>query len=294
MKKTSKKKRALKMPTTLRKRKSPQARFKAPIKVRRAKQPTNLHLLGNKQKQFVIWAGKSSIEILSERLRRFLPKNEAFWETAMKAGTPRQEYEDRLLNQIKIRGRIEGINRGARLVLSAAGWKNPTIGIGESSAIARGVQWRTTMAWTGLELLCDSLFLRNCAADIMVEWCQLLDLALIAEEIGVPSGLKRSAKTKNLWQEDMEILEFLDVRGGKPRKALDAWWVQQNPIADYVTALHAARAIRDVTSHGLLAAHRVAKFGLVSANRNGAAPLDRLVEVMVIVALETLKKLLAT
>ena len=91
----------------------------------------------------------------------------------------------------------------------------------------------------------------------------------------------------------MEILEFLDVRGGKPRRALDAWWVQQNPIGDYVTALHAARAIRDVTSHGLLAAHRVAKFGLVSASRNGAAPLDRLVEVMVIVALETLKKLLA-
>ena len=129
----------------------------------------------------------------------------------------------------------------------------------------------------------------------VLEWCQLLGLAELDEEIRVPGGLKRSAKIRNLWQEEVEILEFLDVRGGKPRRALDAWWVKQTPIADHVAALQAARAIRDVTSHGLLSAHRVEKFGLVSANRNGAAaPLDRLIEVIVVVALETLKKLLAT
>ena len=284
------------MPATLRKRKSPQTRSTAPNKARLAKQPTTLQLLGSQQKRFVIWAGKSSIEKLSERLRRFLPERESFWEAALKAGMSRQEYEDRLLNQSKIKGRIEGINRGARLVFSAAVWKKPTIGDGDGTAIARGIQWRTTIAWTGIELLFDSLFprIKDCEADIVLEWCQLLGLSTIAEEIRVPSGLKRSAKIRNLWQEDVAILEFLGVRGGKPRRALDAWWIQQNPIADYVTALHAARAIRDVTSHRLLAAHRVPKFGLVSGNRNGAAPLDRLVEVMVIVALETLKKLLAS
>jgi len=253
--------------------------------------------LGRLQKWFVIWAGKSSIEKLSERLRRFLPETEFFWEAALKAGVSRREYEARLLNHSKIRSRIGGINRGARLVLSAAGWKKPTIGDGDGCAMARGVQWRTTIARTGLELLCDSLFPRinNCEADIVLEWCQLLGLAVLAEEIRVPGGLKRSAKIRNLWQEEVEILEFLDVRGGKPRRALDAWWVKQTPIADHVAALQAARAIRDVTSHGLLSAHRVEKFGLVSPNRNGvAAPLDRLIEVIVVVALETLKKLLAT
>ena len=284
------------MPATLRKRKSPQTRSTAPNKARLANQPTTLQLLGSQQKRFVIWAGKSSIEKLSERLQRFLPERELFWEAALKASMSRQEYEDRLLNQNKIRSRIGGINRGARLVFSAAGWKKPTIGDGDGSAMARGVQWRMTMAWTGLELLCDSLFPRinNCEADILLEWCQLLGLAMIAKEIRVPRGLKRSAKIRNLWREEVEILEFLDVRGGKPRRSLDAWWVKQTPIADYVAALQAARAIRDVTSHGLLSAHRVEKFGLVSANSNGTAPLDRLVEVMVIVALETLKKLLAT
>ncbi len=285
------------MPAKLRKRKSPRTRIKAPEKARRAKQPTPLQRLGSLQKRFVIWAGKSSIEKLSERLRRFLPERELFWEAALKAGESRQEYEARLLNQSKIRSRTSAINRGARLVLSAAGWKKPAIGDGDGSARARGVQWQMTMAWTGLELFCDSLFPRinNCEADNVLEWCQLLGLAELDEEIRVPGGLKRSAKIRNLWQEEVEILEFLDVRGGKPRRALDAWWVKQTPIADHVAALQAARAIRDVTSHGLLSAHRVEKFGLVSANRNGAAaPLDRLIEVIVVVALETLKKLLAT
>lgn len=295
MKKTSKNNRGSKIPIKPQKRKSPLTRFPAPKKTRRAKQPTSLHLLENKQKQCAIWARKSSIEKLSERLQRFLPKSETFWEAVLKAGMSRQEYEDRLLDQSKIKNRFGGINRGARLVFSAAEWKNPTIGDGDGSAMARGVQWRMTMAWTGLELLFDSLLTRvkDCEADIVLEWCQSLGLGMLAEEIAVPGGLKRSAKVRNLWEEEVAIFEFLGVRGGKPRKALDIWWVQQKPIADYVTALHAARAIRDVTAHGLLAAHRVAKFGLVSANRNGAAPLDRLVEVMVIVALETLKKLLA-
>ena len=296
MKGTSRKKRALKMPAKLPKRTSQQMRIKAAQKPRRAKQTTTLQRLGGQRTRFVIWAGKSSNEQLSERLRRFLPERELFWETALKVGVTRQEYEARLLNQSKIRSRILAINRGARLVLSAAGWKKPTIGERNSSAIARGVQWQTTMAWTGLELLCDSLFPRinNCEADNVREWCQLLGLDELDEEIKVPNGLKRSAIIRNLWQEEVEILEFLDVRGGKPRRALDTWWVKQTPIADYVTALQAARAIRDVTSHGLLSAHRVGKFGLVSANRNGvAAPLNRLIDVIAIVALETLKKLLA-
>lgn len=285
------------MSVNLRKRKSPRTKVKAPQKAKRAKQPTILQLLGRRQKQFVIWAGKSSVEKLSERLRRFLPNRELFWEAAQKAGMSRQEYESRLLNPNEIRSRIGGINRGARLVFSAAGWKKPTIGDGDSSSVARGVQWRMTMAWTGLELLCDSLFRRinNCEADIVLEWCLLLGLEKLAEEIRVPGGLKRSAKIRNLWKEEVEILEFLGVRGGKPRRALDAWWVKQTPITDHVTALHAARSIRDITSHGLLSAHRVEKFGLVSAGRNGAtAPMERLVEVMVIVARQTLEKLLAT
>ena len=287
---------ASKAPTKLRKRKSPRTNFTAPKKARRAKQVTGLQFLESQQKRFVIWAGKSSIEKLSERLRRFLPERESFWESVLKAGMSRPEYEERLLNRSKIRSRVGGIYRGARLVLSAAEWKKPAIGAGDGSATARGFQWRTTMAWTGLELLCDSLFPRihNCEADIVLEWCQLLGLAMIAKEIRVPRGLKRSAKIRNLWREEVEILEFLDVRGGKPRRSLDAWWVKKTPIADYAVALQAARAIRDVTSHGLLSAHRVEKFGLVSGKRNGAAPLDRLVDVMVIVALETLKKLLAT
>lgn len=285
------------MPAKLRKRKSPRTKIRAPQKAKRAKQPTPLQRLGSLQKRFVIWAGKSSIEKLSERLRRFLPERELFWEAALKVGMSRQEYEARLLNQSEIRSRIGGINRGARLVLSAAGWKKPAIGDGDGSSVARGVQWRTTMAWTGLELLCDSLFRRinNCEADVVLEWCQLLGLEKLGEEIRVPGGLRRSAKIRNLWQEEVEILEFLGVRGGKPRRALDAWWVKQTPITDHVAALHAARSIRDVTSHGLLSAHRVEKFGLVSTSRNGAtAPLDRLVEVIVIVALQTLEKLLAT
>lgn len=288
--------RALKAPAKLRKRKSPHTRFTAPKKAGRAKQPTRLQFLGSQQKRFVIWAGKSSIEKLNERLRRFLPERKSFWESVLKAGMSRQEYEDRLLNRSKIRSRVGGIYRGARLVFSAAGWKKPAIGDGDRSAMARGSQWRMTMAWTGLELLCDSLFPRiyNCEADIVLEWCQLLGLAVIGEEIRVPGGLKRSAKIRNLWREEVDILEFLDVRGGKPRRSLDAWWVKKTPITDYAVALQAARAIRDVTSHGLLSAHRVEKFGLLSGKRNGAAPLERLVEIMVIVALETLKKLLAT
>lgn len=243
-----------------------------------------------------MWAGNSSKEQLSERLRRFLPEREFFWEAALKADMPRQKYEARLLDQSKIRGRYGGINRGARLIFSAAGWKKPTIGDGGGSAIARGIQWRTTMAWAGFELLRDSLFLRinNCEADIVSEWCHLLALEKLEEEIRAPSGLKRSAKIRNLWQEEVEILEFLDVRGGKPKRALDPWWVKRTPIADHAAALHAAWAIRDLTTHGLLSAHRVEKFGLVSASRSGVpAPLDRLVEVMVFVALQTLEKLLA-
>src|SRR6266446_8596677 len=105
MKRTSRKRRASRMPTKLRKRKSPRSRIESPEKTRSAKQPATLHLLGRLQKWFVIWAGKSSIEKLSERLRRFLPERELFWEAALKAGESRQEYEARLLNQSKIRSR---------------------------------------------------------------------------------------------------------------------------------------------------------------------------------------------
>lgn len=201
------------MPAKLRKRKSSRSKTKATEKARRAKQQTNLQLLGRKQTRLLMWAGNSSKEQLSERLRRFLPEREFFWEAALKADMPRQKYEARLLDQSKIRGRYGGINRGARLIFSAAGWKKPTIGDGGGSAIARGIQWRTTMAWAGFELLRDSLFLRinNCEADIVSEWCHLLALEKLEEEIRAPSGLKRSAKIRNLWQEEVEILEFLDV-----------------------------------------------------------------------------------
>ena len=101
------------MPTKLRKRKSPRTRTKAPGKARRAKQPTHLQLLGRRQKRFVIWAGKSSVEQLSDRFRRFLPRSELFWEAALKAKMSPGEYEARLLNRNKISSRIGGINRGA-------------------------------------------------------------------------------------------------------------------------------------------------------------------------------------
>jgi hypothetical protein len=153
------------------------------------------------------------------------------------------------------------------------------------------------MAWAGLELIGDSLFPRieNCEVDALSEWCHLLRLEFLPDPIGVPGGVRRAATIRNLWAEDVEILDYVQIRNKKSRRLLDAWWVKQAPIADYCTALQTARAFRDLTAHGLLSANRVEKFGLISRGRNGSVhALDRLVNVTVVVALETLNRLLAT
>jgi hypothetical protein len=277
------------------KRRKRNSKFARARKAIAEKKRASLQSLGRLQRRFVIWSANSSNEQLSDRLRRFVPESESFWKAVERAGETREGYEAQLLDDSRIRSRIGGVNRGARLVFSAADWRRPIMGYGKGTVIARGVQWRTAIAWAGLELIGNSLFPRinNCEADVFLEWCQLVGHIKLAEEIAVPNGLKRSAKIRNLWREDVEILEFLNVRGGKPKRALDTWWVKQTPISDYATALHAARAIRDITSHGLLSAHRVEKFGLISRwPRGTTSPLDRLTEAIVTIAYQTLKRIL--
>ena len=151
------------------------------------------------------------------------------------------------------------------------------------------------MAWTGCELVCDSLFPRinNFEGNVVSEWCQILGLDEMDIMIPVPRGLIRSANTRNLWKEEIEILDFLGVRGGRPKTILNEWWINQKPILTYGSALQVTRALRDVTSHGLLSANRVEKFGLSTIGRGESySILDRLVGVTVDVTVATMRRLL--
>lgn len=61
-----------------------------------------------------------------------------------------------------------------------------------------------------------------------------------------------------------------------------------------MTALKVARAIRDVTTHGLLSAGRVQDFGLASLSKARTTALESLVEIMVRVTIATLNRLLVS
>jgi hypothetical protein len=252
-------------------------------------------LLNRSQRRLAAWASHSSDAQLSKRLLRFVPTNEAFSQLLTKAGTSRAEYVRLLLEPRTVRSRISAVNRGACLVFNAATWTKPIVGRSKPLAAVRGMQWRTTMAWIGLELMLDAVFpkMKKLEADAAWELCQTLNLGHIDDPIPVPDPIKRSRSPRNLWEEEVSILDYLRVRGGKPRKTLDNWWINRVPIEDYPTALQAARAIRDVTAHGLLSARTAQKIGLNPRSRSGKPnPLAQLVSVTTTVAIAILDHIL--
>jgi hypothetical protein len=249
--------------------------------------------LNNLQKRLVISVSASSAEKCQSVIEGFLPVTNEYWEHLEQAKCPRDKYITSLLNLEKVPRRIEGLNRGARLVYSAASWRNPKVGPRETSAAARGLQWKTTMAWSGCELMIQSILPRysDFNGDPVAELCHILDLDLLASPIRVPSVLQRSTAIRDLWKDEQNLFEFLGVRGGKPRSILTDWWINGNPLTKYCTALHAVRAIRDITAHGLLSANRINKFGLANPNRSGDPPiLDELIAVVIKVAVSVLNR----
>lgn len=100
-------------------------------------------------KQFVISVPTSHPEIFSKGLHKFVPDNPEFWQALENAGSSREKYLCKLLDAGGLTKRAGGINRGARLLFSAAAWSNPAAGPKEKASLPRGKQWRTAMAWTG-------------------------------------------------------------------------------------------------------------------------------------------------
>jgi hypothetical protein len=275
----------------------PFKRPKSSKSAKRKRSVKNPHIaqLGALQKQFVISIPSKDHRTFVERMERFVPENPNYWVSVEKAKSSREKYVAGLFDPDRLTKRVAAINRGARLVFSAASWNNPTAGPKENISMARGQQWRMAMAWTGCELLCDSLFprIKDFDGDVISEWCRILGLDQMNEMIPVPRGLMRSDKTRSLWKEEVAILDFLGVRGGRPRTILNGWWINKNPILTYGSALHATRGLRDVTMHGLMSANRVEKFGLSTVGREEEfSILDRLVGVTVDVTVATMRRLL--
>lgn len=260
---------------------------------RRVRNP-DLAKLRSLQLQFVIAVPARKSKDFVSGLRRFIPENTEFWNSLNASGKSREDYENKLLDPKTIATRAAAINRGARLVYSAASWDRPSVGPKEKASASRGQQWRAAMAWVGAELLFDSLFPRGygSAAEAISEWCRLLGCGDLESAIAVPGGFRNSTTVRGLWQEELEILDFLGIRDGKPRTILNNWWGHRKPVGTYVDAMMVARSLRDITLHGLMSANRVQRFGLSKLDaKTGLSIFDRLVDTIlrvVVLSLETL------
>ncbi len=104
------------------------SRVSKPIKRKRPVKNPDIAQLGSLQKQFVIAIPSRNPKSFIDRLEKFIPENPSYWESVEEAKCSREKYVSKLLDPGQLTKRVAAINRGARLVFSAASWSKPTAG----------------------------------------------------------------------------------------------------------------------------------------------------------------------
>lgn len=161
----------------------------------------------------------------------------------------------------------ERLNRGGALAVQALLWRKPKVGAASSDlAPIRGKQWRLVVLVAGLELILDTLFPRRIRPDnddFLTFWLPNIGLEKLAEPVSVPRYFRfRRRKIQGLVRTTADLRDFFGMRDGHPWKSLSSWWLERQPIQSYRHLLHASRALRDLTVHGLLSSVRVYYLGL--------------------------------
>ncbi len=180
---------------------------------------------------------------------------------------------------------VNALAKGAQLLQTAREWKEPRVGTGSKvRQEARGLQWRTVMAYGGLETILKSCcgidgpgldgrvvatLCDGCLKDALAEYT-----ALDPPRFGTRSSEKWLGTTEDA--ADPALLSFLRIKQGDA-KAVRKWLVDGQPVTTWSGAIMLAKALRNATAHGALSASKVVEWKL-------APTLDRLTSDHAVVA----------
>jgi hypothetical protein len=163
------------------------------------------------------------------------------------------------------------LSKGKHLVEAAVRWENPVAGPrpdtdGTATDRARGEQFRLVMAHGGLETFLGALLLmddRSQRDEVLGKFLGQCALGPY-EPLPAPSrDLTELTRWLGFEEEHGQhpLTAFLKLNPSDAR-TLRAWMLDGHAVADWLTALRLARALRNCTVHGALSASKVCRWGL--------------------------------
>jgi len=157
------------------------------------------------------------------------------------------------------------LSRGKELLSSALAWDRPLVGKSTSrTSCDRGLQWRSVIAWSGLEQILRELIPSMRRSDLE-RLVAALDLPAYPP-LAAPRAELASLKT---WREgdtgddDDGINGFLQAESQETRRTLRSWLIAGRPQETWTDAMVLTKVLRHVTAHGALSASKVKQWGLV-------------------------------
>ena len=163
-----------------------------------------------------------------------------------------------------IDGVIKAVSRGVALMQAATEWKEPAIGKNKprtSLEKVRGHQWRLVITYSGFEITFKALMNHQRRTTDMNKIKEFVQKCHLPEYIALVAPDKTSSLEKWLNKEEGKLAEFLGVSNGD-RKIIENWIVKSQPIDSWEKGVKLAKAIRNASAHGFLAATKVNELGL--------------------------------
>jgi len=154
---------------------------------------------------------------------------------------------------------VAGVSKVKNLLKVALSWEEPEVGAGTREyTVPRGQQWRTVIAWSGLNVLSRFACHEEAAASIntLIRNCYLKPY----KELKAP----KTAKLKK-WLEEgtpSEALSLIGVPSGPMRKSVKSWLLESKSITNWRGAMQLAGALCHCTTTGFLTANKVKEWGL--------------------------------
>lgn len=191
----------------------------------------------------------------------------------------------------RIEGVLGALSKGKALIDAAMQWRDPAAGVGPgepptATDKVRGAQWRLVMAYGGFETLIKTVLGlgakdrppdRGHFEQLVARSPLSAHPALAAPPRGIKSvdrwfedagngGANGETIAANVEsdQESHPLIEFLTMTNGDV-KIFRRWFLQGEPVTNWVDALFLARAIRNATAHGALSASKAAELKLGDA-----------------------------
>ncbi|MEZ6051277.1 MAG: hypothetical protein R3C02_07820 [Planctomycetaceae bacterium] len=178
--------------------------------------------------------------------------------------------------------------RGKELLKTALEWDEPSVGRpGSETSQLRGLQWRSVIAWSGLEQILKHV--TNSTGQNDIEQL-LIHLVLPEYDDLLPPDEKLSRlrrwRDKDDGDDATGINGFLQAESKATKRALRSWLISGEPVQSWPQAMTLAKVLRHVSAHGALSATKIREWGLAPVLQRlvpdmglvGAALFERMVQ----------------